>query len=141
MEIKAQALSNFVMELIETQSLPPERELEYWSINFDGSLYLHGASAGIQITSPKGENFKYILQMNFPLSNNATEYEAWLHDLQIAMTLGIRWLKILGDSLRVINQANKEWYCLDKKMLIYYQEFHKLENNFDRLKYHHVLRG
>jgi hypothetical protein len=43
--------------------------------------------------------------------------------------------------LLVINQANKEWSCLDAKMMTYFQEIRKLENNFDRLKYHLALRG
>jgi hypothetical protein len=33
--IKAQALSNFVAEWTEIQIPPKERELEYWTINFD----------------------------------------------------------------------------------------------------------
>jgi hypothetical protein len=74
--IKAQALSDFVAEWTETQIPPNERELEYWTINFDRSLQLHGEGAGIMVTSPKGESFKYILQMHSPASNNATEYEA-----------------------------------------------------------------
>jgi hypothetical protein len=36
--IKAQALSDFVAEWTETQTSHRERELEYWTINFDGSL-------------------------------------------------------------------------------------------------------
>jgi hypothetical protein len=51
--IKAQALSDFVAEWTETQAPPRERELEYWTINFDGSLQLQGA--GILVTFPKGE--------------------------------------------------------------------------------------
>jgi ribonuclease HI len=93
------------------------------------------------VTSPKGENFMYVLQMHFPASNNAAEYEALLHGLRIAMTLDIRRLKVHKDSMLVINQANKEWSCLDDKMLLYCQELHKLENNFDGLKYLHILRG
>jgi hypothetical protein len=88
--IKAQALSNFVAEWTETQTPPRERELEYWTINFDGSLQLQGIGAGILVTSPKGENFKYVLQMHFPASNNATEYEALLYGLRIATALNIR---------------------------------------------------
>jgi hypothetical protein len=61
--IKAQALSNFVSEWIETQTPPKERELEYRTINFDRSLQLQGTGAGILVTSPKGESFKHILQM------------------------------------------------------------------------------
>jgi hypothetical protein len=36
--IKAQELSDFVVEWTETQSPPKDRELEYKTINFDGTL-------------------------------------------------------------------------------------------------------
>jgi ribonuclease HI len=117
--IKAQALSDFIAEWTEIQTSPKERELEYWTINFDGSLQLQGAGAGIRVTSLKGESFKYVLQMHFPASNNAVEYEALLHGLRIALTLGIHRLKVLGDSMLVVNQANKEWSCLDDKTSLY----------------------
>jgi hypothetical protein len=87
--IKAQALSDFVAEWAEIQTPPKERELEYWTINFDGSVQLQGIGAGILVTSPKGENFKYVLQMHFTTSNNAAEYEALLRGLRIAMALSI----------------------------------------------------
>jgi hypothetical protein len=106
--IKAQALSDFIAEWTETQAPPKEIELEYWTINFDGSLQLQGTGAAILVTSPKGESFKNVLQMHFPASNNAAEYEALLHGLRIAMALGICRLKVLGDSLLIVNQANKE---------------------------------
>jgi hypothetical protein len=44
-------------------------------------------------------------------------------------------------SLFIVNQANKEWSCLDNKMLLYYQDLRKRENNFDGLEYLHILRG
>jgi hypothetical protein len=87
--IKTQALSDFVAEWIEIQTPPKEKELEYWTNNFDGSLQLQSAGVGILVTSPKGESLKYVLQMHFPASNNAAEYEALLHGLRIATTLGI----------------------------------------------------
>ena len=59
------------------------------------------------VTSPKGESFKYVLQMHFKASNNVAEYETLLHGLRIATALGIKRLKVSGDSLLVINQANK----------------------------------
>jgi hypothetical protein len=89
MAIKAQVLSDFVAEWIETQSPPKERELEYWTINFDGSLHLQCAGAGILKTTPKGESFKYVLQMYFLASNNVAEYEALFHGLWVAIALDI----------------------------------------------------
>jgi ribonuclease HI len=79
--------------------------------------------------------------MHFPASNNAAKYEALLHGLRIAATLDIYQLKVLGYSLLIVNQANKEWPCLDDKMLLYCYELRKLENNFDGLEYLHILRG
>jgi hypothetical protein len=40
----------------------------------------------------------------------------------------------------VINQPNKEWSCLDDKMLLYCWGLCKIENNFDGLEYLHILR-
>jgi hypothetical protein len=87
--IKAKILSDFLAEWTGTQTPPKEQELEYWTINFEGSLQLQGAGTGILVTSPKGENFKYFLQMYFPSSNNAAEYKAQIHGLRIATTLSI----------------------------------------------------
>jgi hypothetical protein len=101
--IKAQALSDFMAKWTEIQTPPKERELEYWTINFDGSLPLQGAGARILVTFPKGEHFKYILQMNFLASNNAAKYEALLHGLSIATALGIHRLKVLEDSMLIVN--------------------------------------
>jgi ribonuclease HI len=83
----------------------------------------------------------YVRQMHFPASDSAAEYEALLHGLRIAMALGICQLKVLRDSLLIMNQVNKEWSCLDDKLLLYCQELHKLENNFDGLEYLHIMRG
>jgi hypothetical protein len=117
--IKAQALSDFMAEWTEIQTPPKERELEYWTINFDGSLQLQDAGACILVTSPEGESFKYVLQIHFLASNNAANYEALLHGLRITTALSICRLKVLWDSMVVINWANKEWSCLDDKILLY----------------------
>jgi ribonuclease HI len=79
--------------------------------------------------------------MHFPPSNNAAEYEALLHGLRITSVLGIHRLKVLGDSMFIINQANKKCSCLNDNILLYRQELSKLENNFDGLEYLHILRG
>jgi ribonuclease HI len=79
--------------------------------------------------------------MHFLASNNAVKYKALLHGLMIATALGIHRLKVIRDTLLIINQATKEWSYLYEKMMVYCQELHKLENNFDGLKCLHILRG
>jgi hypothetical protein len=51
---------------------------------FDGSLNLAGASAGVLLISPTGEQLKYVLQIFWKVSNNEAEYEALLHGLRLA---------------------------------------------------------
>ena len=50
----------------------------------------------------------YALQLLFPASNNVAEYEALVHGLSIAISLGIKRLMVYDDSLVVISQVNKD---------------------------------
>jgi hypothetical protein len=76
----------------------------------------------------------------FPASNNAAEYEALIHGLNIAMSLGIKRLMVYGDSLVVISQINKEWDCSNDSMGKYRSVVRKLEDKFEGLEFHHVER-
>jgi ribonuclease HI len=107
---------------------------------FDGSLKLHGAGAGILFIAPGGEQLKYALQLLFSASNNAAEYEALVHGLNIAISLGIKRLIVYGDSLVVISQINKEWDCSNDSMGKYCTAVRKLEDKFEGLEFHHVER-
>jgi ribonuclease HI len=107
---------------------------------FNGSLKLQGAGAGILFTAPRGEHLRYALQLLFPASNNAAEYEALIHGLNIAISLGIKRLMVCGDSLVVISQINKEWDCSSDSMGKYCTTVQKLEDKFEGLEFHHVER-
>jgi ribonuclease HI len=96
----------------------------------DGSLKLEGAGAGVLLISPKGEQLKYVLQIFCKVSNNEEEYEALLHGLRFAISLGIKRLIVYGDSAVVINQVNKSWDRNKENMDAYCLEVRKLENKF-----------
>jgi ribonuclease HI len=83
---------------------------------------------------------KYVLQILWAVTNNEAEYEALLHGLHLAISLGIKRLPVYGDSLLVVQQVNKEWDCNKETMEAYVQEVRKLESNFSGLEVHHVLR-
>jgi ribonuclease HI len=107
---------------------------------FDGSLKLEGASAGVLLISPTGEQLKYVLQIFSKVSNNEAEYEALLHGLRLAASLGIKRLLVYDDSAVVINRVNKSWDRNKENTDAYCQEVRKLENKFYGPEFHHVVR-
>jgi ribonuclease HI len=137
--IKLQALVDFMAEWQEDQLPTPTERREHWVMYFDGSLNLEGAGAGVLLISPTGEQLKYVLQIFWKISNNEAEYEALLHGLRLAASLGIKWLLVYGDSAVVINQVNKSWDRNKENMDAYYLEVRKLENKFYGLEFHHVV--
>ena len=64
--------------------------LEHWKMYFDGSLKLGGAGAGVLFISPDGKQLEYVLQILWQATNNEAEYEALIHGLRVAITLGIK---------------------------------------------------
>ena len=98
-----------------------------------------------KLKTPAAEAFsivvrmRYVLYLNFKgATNNIAEYEALLHGLLTAVTLGVRRLVTSGDSELVIRQVMKASVCCDHKMEAYYTEVRKLEAKFDGLKLRHI---
>jgi ribonuclease HI len=106
---------------------------------FDGSLQLEGAGAGVLLISPMGEQLKYVLQIFWKVSNNEAEYEALLHGLRVAASLGIKRLLVYDNSKVVINQVNKSWDRNKENMDAYCLEVRKLENKLYGLMFHHIV--
>jgi ribonuclease HI len=78
--------------------------------------------------------------MHYKASNNGAEYEALIHGLRIAVSLGIKRIIAYGDSKVSIDQVNKACDIKKDSMNTYYAEVHKLEAHFEGLKFHHVCR-
>jgi ribonuclease HI len=57
---------------------------------FDGSYTLKGAWAGVVLIPPEGDILKYYIQLQFPATNDTTEYEGLVTGMRLAKDLGIR---------------------------------------------------
>jgi hypothetical protein len=82
-----------------------------------------------------GEQLKYVLQIFWKVSNNKAEYEALLHGLRLAVSLGIKRLLVYDNY-----QVNKSWDPNKENMDAYCLEVCKLENKFYGLEFHHIVR-
>jgi ribonuclease HI len=56
---------------------------------FNGSSRKQGANAGVLLLTPHGDQFKYMVHLDFNATNNMAEYEALLFGLSTALSLGV----------------------------------------------------
>lgn len=136
--IKSEVLADFVTEWTEAE-LPKEYDTySNWVMYFDGSKMLAGLGAGVVLTSPTGDVVQYVLQILYTDSNNTAEYEALLHGLRMAVSMGIQRLEMRGDSNLAISQINGDFDSKDLKMVAYRNAILKMSARFEGLEFHHV---
>src|SRR3954467_6730858 len=139
--IKSQALADFLVDWAETQYTPPAPGSDHWRMHFDGSKMKSGLGAGIVLTSPRGDQVHYVLQIHFAASNNVAEYEALVHDIKLAKEIGIRNIECFGDSDLVVQQCTCNWDAKDANMASYRFLVQQLNGYFEGCEFHHIPRA
>ena len=109
-------------------------------MHFEGSKMLAGLGAGVVLTSPTGDTVQYVLQIMYTDSNNVAEYEALLHGLRMAISMGIQRLEVRGDSNLAISQINGDFDAKDPKMAAYRNAVLNMSARFEGLEFHHIAR-
>uniref|UniRef100_A0A2N9IRR7 Integrase catalytic domain-containing protein n=1 Tax=Fagus sylvatica TaxID=28930 RepID=A0A2N9IRR7_FAGSY len=66
-----------------------------WTLKFDGSSTSMSSGAGVVLIREDGETIAKSFKLDFPCSNNASEYEAYITGLAIAHGMGIKHLKVI----------------------------------------------
>ena len=75
---------------------------------FDGPINQNGSGIGVLLISPKGTYIPFFARLNYPTTNNATEYKACIMGLQAALGLGVKELEVYGDSALIISQVQNK---------------------------------
>jgi len=119
-----------------------ESEFEY-KMNFDGCSKNNPglAGAGAVIYHFDKEIYAEDFFVGEMFTNNHAEYAGLILGLQHAKLLGIKNLKVEGDSLLVINQMKGTYKCKSINLIELYDKAKELEKHFDCIEYKHVLRN
>ncbi len=80
-----------------------------WTLRIDGSSTFVSNGAGIVLIREDWETIVKSFKLDFSCSNNASEYEAYT-GLAIAHEMGIKHLKVIGDSNLIICQAKGNFH-------------------------------
>ncbi|XP_043725641.1 uncharacterized protein Mb2253c-like [Telopea speciosissima] len=153
--IKGRAISDYLATYptgVDSQLLEdsfPNEDLAYveeedckdwWQLYFDGATNQRGYGVGILLITPDDLYLPSSFQLEFPCTNNITEYEACAIGLKAAMALEIKKLRVYGDSSIVIYQTQGKWKTKDEKLKPYQEHLENLIKNFDEITFEYLLR-
>ncbi|XP_075640645.1 uncharacterized protein LOC142612434 [Castanea sativa] len=83
-------------------------EVESLKMYFDGVINQNGSGIGVLLISPKGTHIPFSGRLNFPATNNVTEYEACIMGLQASLGRGVKELELYGGLALIISQIKEE---------------------------------
>jgi ribonuclease HI len=112
-----------------------------WTLRFDGSSTTVSSEAGIVLFRNDGEAIPKSFKLDFPCSNNVAEYETYLTGLAVAWEMGIKHLKVVGDSNLIVCQARGEFSLKEHSLAPYRALAQKLEEKFATFEIEHAQRN
>ena len=115
-------------------------EVESWKMYFEEATNQNGCGIGVLLISTKGTHTPFSSRLNFPATNNTTEYEACIMGLQVAFGLGVKELKVYGDLALIISQIQNKWKIKEERLMPYHQCLQKWASKFSKSQYQYVPR-
>ena len=116
-----------------------------WRMYFDGADNHYGYGIGVLLISPHSDHIPRSIRLTFSdhylAMNDIVKYEACILRLETALELGIRRMKIFGDSNLVIRQIQGDWKTIDVKLRPYHAYLELLVKRFNDLSYTHLPRA
>ena len=79
-----------------------EEVREQWVMKFDESFTTQSRGVGVVLYHEEDKVVAFSFKLEFPCSNNIAEYEAYLTRLATTFEMGIKHLKVMGDSNLVV---------------------------------------
>ena len=74
-------------------------------MKFDGSSTAQSRGVGVVLYHEEDEVVALSFKLEFPYSNNMTEYETYLTRLATTLEMEVKHLRVMGDSNMVVCQA------------------------------------
>ena len=74
-----------------------------WTMRFDRSATTTSNGIGIVLSCENGDTIPLSFKLGVSCYNSATEYEVYLTGLTIALSIGVKHMRVLGDSNLVVS--------------------------------------
>ena len=128
--VKSQAIANLLAQFLGEEEFPLEDEVprevamaevvrEQWIMKFDRSSTTHSEGVRIVLYHKEDEAVALSFKLEFPCSNNTSKYEAYLTGLATTLKMGVKYLKVIGDSNQVVCQIKGSFSLKEPNLALY----------------------
>ena len=111
--VKSQAIADLLAQFLGKEEFPLDDEVprevaitkvvrKQWVMQFDGSFTTQSGGVGVVLYHEEDKAVALSLKLEFPCSNNTAKYEVYLTELATAFEMGIKHLRVMGDSNLVV---------------------------------------
>ena len=80
-----------------------------WAMRFDRSVTTTSNGLEIVLSCEDGDTMPLSFTLEFPCSNNAAEYKAYLSRLAVALSIRVKHMRVLGDSNLMVSQVKGDF--------------------------------
>ena len=99
-------------------------------MRFDGSATATSNGVGIVLSCENGDIIPLSFKLGFSCSINVAEYEAYLTGLTIALSIGVKHMRVFGYSNLVVSQVKGDFALREQSLVAYRTWARRLEWNF-----------
>ena len=115
--------------------------LPTWEVHVDGASNQKSSGVGLVLMSPEKVVIEKSLRLDFPTTNNETEYEALLEGMAMVQRMGGKFIKLFSDSRLIVDQVRGEFETKDERMQGYLSQVKSMQSKFDSFDLLHVPKS
>ena len=128
--IKIQTIANLLAQFLGKEECSLSEEIpgevaaaklprKNWTMRFNGSATTTSNGLGIVLSCEDGDTMPLSFKHRFSCSNNVAKYEAYLTGMAIALSMGIKYIRVLGDSNLVVSQVKGDFTLKEQSLAAY----------------------
>ena len=118
--VKSQAITDLLAQFPRKEESPLSEKIpgevvvteilgKKWTMRFDGSTTTTSNGVGIVLSCENRDTIPLSFKLGFSCSNKAAEYEAYLTGLTITLSIGVKHMRVFGDSNLVVSQMKGDF--------------------------------
>ena len=112
-----------------------------WTMRFDRLAKMTSNGLGVVLSCEDGDTIPLSLKLGVSCLNNVVEYEVYLTGLTIALSIGVKDMRVLGDFNLMVSQVKGDFALREHSLAAYRTWVQRLEQEFQIFSVEYTQRS